>query len=233
MKIKRSKDLLAILILCMAMVFPVSLVRAQAGSGCGKCCEGVPTITLRTPDKGISHHGCSENITIGIRDIARFHGSLGPGVALGYRACQIALSRLYPGDIPLRGDQFVVSGSTKACPADSISFITGARYGKGSDGAFNGNLAFDKSLGDFCFIFARMSDGKAIKLTNKFKFPQGFKGVKAKLKDKETSPEEKKKCFKKFRSLSRDILNAPEREVFEVTTLPDFSWKKYKEEYLK
>ncbi len=233
MEIKRSKELLTILIVCIAMVFPVSLVEAQAGSGCGKCCEGVPTITLRTPDKGISHHGCSDNITIGIRDMARFHGSLGPGVALGYRACQIALSQLYPGDIPLRGDQFVVSGSVKACPTDSISFITGARYGKGSDGAFNGNLAFDKSIGDFCFIFARMSDGKAIKLINKFKFPKGFKEVKAKLKDKGTSPEEKKKCFEKFRSLSLDILAAPEKDVFKIVTLTNFSWKDYKEKYLK
>ena len=73
----------------------------------------------------------------------------GRRLPLGYRACQIALSRLYPGEIPPRGDQFVVSGSNKACPADSVSFITGARYGKASNDAFNGNLAFDESVGFF------------------------------------------------------------------------------------
>jgi len=190
--------------------------------------EGVPDISLCI--HGIEN---SQNITIGIEDIGKFCGSIGPGVALGYRACQIALSQLYPNDIPLRGDQFVISGSIRPCPVDAISYITGARYGKGSTGILNGNLAFDKSVGEFCFIFARMSDGKAIKLTKKFRFPNDFYELRSKLKNKGTTPEERKNCFKRFHSLSIEILTAAEENVFEVTTLRDFSWKKYKENYLK
>lgn len=216
----------------VGLFFMFSAVTVTAHMGCGFL-EGVPTITLHNPGMEGVHHGHTSNITVGIEDIKRFHGSVGPGVALGYRACQIALSRLYPGEIPPKGDQFVVSGSTKPCPVDAITYITGARYGKGSNGILNGNLAFDKSVGEFCFIFTRMSDGKAIKLAKTFKFPKGFKELRAKLKDKGTTPEEKKNCFKKFHSLSLEILTAPEGDVFEITTLPDFSWKKYKEKYLK
>lgn len=216
----------------VALFFMFSTVNVAAHIGCG-CFEGIPTVTLRIPGIEKAHHGHSGNITIGIEDIDKFRGSVGPGVALGYRACQIALSRLYPGEIPPRGDQFVISGSTKPCPVYAISYITGALYGKGSSGILNGNLAFDKSIGEFCFIFARMSDGKAIKLTKTFKFPEDFMELRSKLKDKGTTPEEKKNCFKRFRSLSLEILTIPEGDVFEVTTLRDFSWKKYKEKYLK
>jgi len=54
----------------------------------------------------------------------------------------------------------VVSGSERDCPADAATYITGARYGKGAEKAFNGNLVFDESLGAFNFIFASMSNGK-------------------------------------------------------------------------
>ncbi len=189
----------------------------------------------KVPDISLCIHGIekSQNITIGIEDIEKFHGSTGPGVALGYRACQIALSQLYPNDIPLWGDQFVISGSIRPCPVDAISYITGARYGKGSSGILNGNLAFDKSVGEFCFIFARISDGKAIKLTKTFQFPKNFYELRSKLKEKKTSFEKKKRCYERFQSLAIEILNAKGDDIFEVTTLPDFSWKNYKENYLK
>jgi formylmethanofuran dehydrogenase subunit E len=214
--------------------------------------QGIPTITVKLPDKGEirckkgcakkdaaqpcvknkkgCHRPCSRYLSIGVDDIEKFHGNIGPGVAIGYRACQIAFSRLYPGEIPPRGDQFVVSGSNKACPADSVSFITGARYGKASKDAFNGNLAFDASVGSFSFIFASMSSGKAIKLQNKFEFPKEFKSLKAKMA---TDPEAKATFFRMSRCLSRQILTAPEKEIFEITPASDFSWKEYKDNYLK
>lgn len=231
-------------------------------AGC-KGWEDIPTITVKLPDKGetrckkdcrkqqspckkqcpkkntanpcgINKEGfyqpCGKYLTIGVNDIERFHGNIGPGVALGYRACQIALSQLYPGEIPPRKDQFVVSGSAKACPADSVSFITGARYGKGSNQAFNGNLAFDKSVGAFSFIFASMSNERTVKIKSKFTFPKQFLELKKKMN---TDPEAKAMFFKMARCLSRQILIAPEKEIFEVTPLSDFYWKDYKENYLK
>ncbi len=95
---------------------------------------------------------------------------------------------------------------------------------------FNGDLAFDESVGFFSFIFAGMSSGKAIKLKNKFEFPEEFKGLKAKM---DTDPEAKAMFFKVSWCLSRQVLTAPEKEIFEIEQLSEFDWKAYKESYLK
>ena len=227
----------------------------HALAGC-KGLDGVPTITMKVPDKGAGpamkdcmkkcdkkegerpcgkgmdgcNKPCGKYITLGIKDVKKFHGEICPGVALGYRACQIALPQLYPGEIAPRGDQFVVSGVARACPADSVSFITGARYGKASNGAFNCNLAFDDSVGKSSYIFASMSSGKAIKLNSKFEFPKEFEEARAK---KDTDPEAKAMFLKMGKCLSQKILTAPDKEIFEVTPVSDFDWKAYKESYLK
>jgi len=204
--------------------------KKECKKDCKKKCAKKEATTPCAINKAGFHQPCGKSLTISVNDIERFHGDIGPGVALGYRACQIALSQLYPGEIPPRKDQFVVSGSAKACPADPVSFITGARYGKGADNAFNGNLAFDKSVGFFSFIFASMTSGKAVKLKCKFEFPEKFKELKPKM---DTNPEAKAMFFKMARCLSRQVLIAPEKEIFEVIPLSDFSWKDYKENYLK
>jgi len=176
--------------------------------------------------------GCAsiENVTLGFGDLEKYHGHVCSGTALGYRATQVALGQLYPGEIPLRGDQFVVSGIPRACPADAISYLTGARYGKGSEGAFNGNLSFDKTIGASSYIFASMTTGKAIKLTTTFQFPKEMEALKAK---KDTDPEANAQYKAMSRCMVIRILTAPEKEVFTVTPMSDFSWKEYKEKYLK
>jgi len=215
----------------------------KALAGGGGTWEGIPTITVKLPGQEKPQHKfdkgkegaqpqCAtiKNITLTFGDLEKFHGHVCPGIALGYRATQIALAQLYPGEIPLRGDQFVVSGTPRACPADAISYLTGARYGKGSEGAFNGNLAFDKTIGDSCYIFAGMSTGKAIKLTTTFQFPKEMQELRAK---KDTDPEANAQYEAMSRCVTLRILTAPEKEVFTVTPVSDFSWKEYKDKYVK
>ena len=213
----------------------------QALAGCCDKWEGIPAVTMKVPGQAKSQgaknekskqEGCkhAENVTLGFGDLEKYHGHICPGIALGYRATLVALAHLYPGEIPPRGDQFVVSGIPRACPAEAISYITGARYGKGSEGAFNGNLALDKSIGDSCYVFAGMTSGKAIKLTTTFQFPKEIEALKVK---KNTDPEAKAQYETMFRSTLTQILTAPEKEVFTVTPMEDFAWKEYKENYLK
>jgi len=250
------KRMVIIMILTLGMVaigFMLYCGKAQAGEGCGTW-EGIPTITLKLPGQETTppqmlpgkkeplgkgghaeggHHYPWEikTITLGIEDFEKYHGGIGPGNALGFRACQIALAHLYPGEIPPRKDQFVVLGSEKDCPADAVTYITGARYGKGALGAFNGNLAFDQTVGAFNFIFASTTTGKAVKLINHFEWPQEFKELHA--KGKILTPEEQAKSEHITRYLSRYILTAPENEIFEIIPITDFNWKAYKEQYLK
>ena len=241
----------------LAFCFMPWTIKALAG-GCGTW-EGIPTVTMKLPgqekpqhkcEKGKEgaknakgregHHTCMkekcqgcasiENVTLGFGDLEKYHGHLCPGMALGYRATQVALAQLYPGEIPPRGDEFVVSGIPRACPVDAISYLTGARYGKGSEGAFNGNLAFDKTIGASSYIFASMSTGKAIKLTTTFQFPKEMEALKAK---KDTDPEANAQYEAMSWCATIRILTAPGKEVFAVAPLSDFSWKAYKEKYLK
>lgn len=241
----------------LAFCFMPWIIKALAG-GCGTW-EGIPTVTMKLPgqekpqhkcEKGKEgakdakgkegHHTCMkekcqgcasiENVTLGFGDLEKYHGHLCPGMALGYRATQVALAQLYPGEIPPRGDEFVVSGIPRACPVDAISYLTGARYGKGSEGAFNGNLAFDKTIGASSYIFASMSTGKAIKLTTTFQFPKEMEALKAK---KDTDPEANAQYEAMSRCATIRILTAPGKEVFAVAPLSEFSWKDYKDKYLK
>jgi formylmethanofuran dehydrogenase subunit E len=190
---------------------------------CGAKWEGIPTITMKLRDG-------SKGVTVGVGDVEKYHNGgqgIGPGVALGYRACQIAFANLYAGEIPPRGDQFVVCGTPKDCPGDAVTYITGARYGKGSEGAFNGNLVFDQSIGSFFnFIFVSMSTGKAVKLVCKFQFPKEFVESKS---NTQNDPKAKEKASEISSRLVRTVLTAPAGELFDVISMPEFSWKTYKE----
>jgi len=207
---------------------------AEAG---GSSCDGIPSITMRFPGHGASqkqfeYNDEVETITIGCDDMVRFHGHQCAGSSLGYRACQVAFAHLYPGEIPPRGDQFVVNGAIRACPTDAVSFVTGARYGKGSDGILNSNMAFDKRLAKpMSFIFASMASGKAVKLVSRFEWPKELEELKAKASAGD--PDARLQLDQLSQRLNRRILLAPEQDIFDVHPLTDFSWADYKEKYMK
>lgn len=213
-------------------------------SGASECdpWAGVPPITLSIQkSNGAAQEPCDENaedsrcrspqnLVLTISELGRYHGDVCAGVALGYRACQIALAALYPGEVPTRNDQFVICGAERGCPADAVAFITGARYGKGSNGVFNGNYVIDKDIGEFNFIFASMSNGKAFKLVKKFPLPDRLFELREKIF---SDPESAKKFKNLSHCLARRILSAPDKDIFEVVPLNDFSWKEEKEKRLK
>lgn len=235
---RRANGLQHLIIAGLAAVAPgMSVNIAAAAPGLW---ENMPTITLRVPGKtdaawkdaccqakgerkGLKYD-CGKYMTLTIPDMEKYYGDVGPGLALGYRACQIAFARLYPGEIPPRGDQFIV-GALSSCPADPISFITGVRYGKDVPEVFNGNLVFDTKIEPFSFIFASMSNGKAFKLTCRYRLPQEFLDL---MELKKRDPAAVEKFWNMAHCLSRHILTAPAEEIYEVTPLPNFSWKEYK-----
>jgi formylmethanofuran dehydrogenase subunit E len=229
---------------CLVAAAAVTAVMGFAGvaSGNGKTgrWDDMPTITLRLPGKTDAawkeaccsgkdskkglQYDCSRYITLTIPDMEKYYGDVGPGLVLGYRACQIAFAHLYPGEIPPRGDQFILSGAA-SCPADPLMFITGARYGKDALDVFNGNMVFDRKIEPFSFIFASMSNGRAFKLTCKYKMPKEFLDL---MEQKKRDPAAVEKFWTMAHCLSRYIMTAPASEIYEVTPLSDFSWKEYK-----
>lgn len=232
-------------IIAISFITAIALFLSSSGTAGDNCSiwDGIPTITLGYPDREEKYEQCINNkgpqcprssgVTISINDLGKFHGDICPGISLGYRACQIALFQLYPGQVPLRGDQFVVSGAQRPCPTDAITYITGSRYGNGRDSFLNGNFIFDKNLGDFSFIFASMSSGKAVKLVSRFPLPKEFMDLKEKVRLQNATPEEKERFSYMGQCLSLKILTAPEKEIYEVIQLTDFSWEKYQEKNAK
>jgi formylmethanofuran dehydrogenase subunit E len=234
-----KKALIVLVMSAITAIAPLCIFSSATAGDSGDSWEGIPSITLRYPDREKGYEQCikqqghqcprSNGVTISITDLGKFHGDVCPGISLGYRACQVALSYLYPGEIPPRGDQFVVSGAERPCPTDAITYITGSRYGKMTNGILNGNFVFDKSIGDFSFIFASLSSGKAVKLVSLFPLPKEFMDLKEKVRLPDASPEEKERFSDMGRCLSLKILTAPEKEIYEVVPITDLSWKKYME----
>jgi formylmethanofuran dehydrogenase subunit E len=218
-------------------------VTVQAAEGCNQW-EGIPTITMRTSDKALTLQECltgeitspaGRYITIGIADVGSFHGDVCAGSAFGFRATQIAFSRLYPGEIPSRGDQFVIMNPERSCPTDAVSYVTGARYGKGAPetGIRNKNIIFDGSLPSFSFIFSSMSTGRSVKLISRFVLPKTFMDLREKVVSGKATPSEEERFSRTSRSLGLYILTAPEKEIFEVESMPSYPWKKYADQGTK
>ena len=83
-----------------------------------------------------------------------FHGHECPGLAIGFRACEIAKNEL---DLTFSTDEEVVCVSENdACGIDAVQVITGCTAGKG-------NL-FHKDIGKMAFSFFNRENGKAIRL---------------------------------------------------------------------
>ncbi len=90
---------------------------------------------------------------INIEQIQHFHGHMCPGLAIGIRVAEKAISEMgeRPGD-----EQVVALVETDNCAVDAIQFITGCTFGKG-------NL-IHLDYGKNAFRFIRRKDGKAIRI---------------------------------------------------------------------
>ncbi|MDD2473736.1 MULTISPECIES: FmdE family protein [unclassified Methanoculleus] len=87
-------------------------------------------------------------------EAAAFHGHVCPGLALGYRAAEIALDRLRSGRS--EDEEIVTIAETDACGVDAIQVLTGCTAGKG-------NLLF-KDYGKHAFTFINRRTGDAVRI---------------------------------------------------------------------
>ena len=87
-------------------------------------------------------------------EAAKFHGHICPGLALGYRAAEIALERLRSGRS--EDEELVTIVETDACGVDAIQFLTGCTLGKG-------NLLI-KDHGKHAFTFINRRTGDAVRV---------------------------------------------------------------------
>lgn len=79
---------------------------------------------------------------------ADFHGHLCPGLAVGYRACKVAMDRL--GVARAYDEELVCVVENNSCSVDAVQVMTGCTFGKG-------NLFF-RDYGKQVFTFASRGD---------------------------------------------------------------------------
>ena len=84
-----------------------------------------------------------------------FHGHFCPGLAIGYRAAEIALDRLRAGRA--EDEELVAIVENCSCAVDAVQVITGCTFGKG-------NLVFHDH-GKHVYTFASRPTGHAVRLS--------------------------------------------------------------------
>ena len=84
-----------------------------------------------------------------------FHGHWCPGLAIGIRAAEWALTEIGKA----ADEEIVAVVETDMCAVDAIQFLTGCTFGKG-------NL-IHKDYGKNAFAFYRRRDGKAVRLVTR------------------------------------------------------------------
>ena len=85
--------------------------------------------------------------------VRAFHGHWCPGLALGIRVSEVALSAMGPH---AQDEEIVAIVEADNCAVDAIQYLTGCTFGKG-------NL-IHLDYGKNAFTFVRRSDGKAVRV---------------------------------------------------------------------
>jgi len=144
-------------------------------------------------------------------EAARFHGHICPGLALGYRAAEVALERLRSGRA--EDEELVTIAETDACGVDAIQFLTGCTVGKG-------NLLF-KDHGKHAFTFINRRTGNAVRVIGNPSFDAGaldpdLAPIRAQVMQGEASDEEFAEYRRRTERIVEAILEIPAETLFSI-----------------
>jgi len=92
-----------------------------------------------------------------IEEVAKFHGHLCPGLALGYRVASLALDWLE--NHRSEDEEIIAIVENRACGIDAIQYLLGATAGKGN--------FFMKDYGKHVYTIANRNIGKALRVSVK------------------------------------------------------------------
>ena len=144
-----------------------------------------------------------------IQRVVEFHGHMCPGLAMGIRAAEVALSEIGPHS---PDEEVVAIVETDMCGVDAVQFMTGCTFGKG-------NLVH-KDYGKNAYTFVRRSDGRAVRVSTR---PGGWgpddpewEALFAKVRARAASPEERQRFGALHLQRSQRILAAPLDALYDV-----------------
>lgn len=144
-------------------------------------------------------------------EVVKFHGHACPGLAFGFRATIAALEKL---GISRAGDEELVAVvENKSCAVDAIQALAGCTFGKG-------NLIF-KDYGKQVYTMFNRSSGEAVRLAVIWEPPPESNETRKawqSFRAGERSPEVMALVETAKKSKLEEILAAPDRKLFKVTT---------------
>jgi len=140
-----------------------------------------------------------------------FHGHVCPGIALGYRAAEVALSRLRSGRS--EDEELVTITETDACGVDAIQVLTGCTAGKG-------NLLF-RDYGKHAFTFINRRTGAAVRVAANPSFnidslDPAFAPLRARVMQGQATDEEQAEYRERTGRIVEAILEMPAEELFSI-----------------
>ncbi|BDZ70067.1 FmdE family protein [Methanobacterium petrolearium] len=141
-------------------------------------------------------------------EVTKFHGHSCPGIAIGYRASEIAVHEFFSRAVD---EEMVAIVENDSCSVDAIQFVTGCTLGKG-------NLIF-KDHGKHVYTFLNRDTGKALRISLKSssdeRDPEFAEARKKAFSDSATKKDLEE--YEKIRNKTTEkILEAPVQELFEV-----------------
>jgi len=144
-------------------------------------------------------------------EVAKFHGHVCPGLALGYRAAETALERLHTGRA--EDEELVTIAETDACGVDAIQVLTGCTVGKG-------NLFF-KNYGKHAFTFINCLTGDAVRIIGNPSFDTdsldpGLASLRARVMQGRVPDEEWAEYRRRTDRLVEAILDLPAETLFTI-----------------
>lgn len=210
-KRKMKKAKYAIYLICLLAVFASPFGEIKAADK--KTTGGTVVQKAATKLSPILIYDEDELLEITMEDVGKYHGDICVCLAIGFRATKLAISKLWSGEVPKRGDFKIISACPTPGSKDAFEFITRViTREKGND--FNlmlseGTDIKNMSKDNYSFTFVRKSNNEQIKIRVKEGlFPKGFFELRKKVKFNIPTPAtpDEKKIFKHAKQKLRDLL---------------------------
>ncbi len=152
----------------------------------------------------------------------QFHGHTCPGLAIGFRAAQLALRELFKEDIPLEKRWTQVDSSYCACGIDAVQILTGCSTGKG-------NLVV-KDWGKEVYTFGISGKPEALRIVIKKEAwpPDKFWETRKKVMSGEAGEEERENFLQMREKATKAALELSEEDFCTYSWIKkEFPAKKY------
>ena len=213
------------------------MVGGKIGGKIGRLANNVTHKFVAHPviDNSLVMLGNTDNpvVTISLIDLIYNHGHMCNGLAVGYRAMQAAIQRLFGEETPQRGEVRIVSG-VNSCPADLFAHVFGVRDHYGNRAQFNTLITPNHCdrHNDMRFVFQRIKrEGRQVKALKtiqveliKDTIPAEFYRLLKLVKSKMATPEDKQKLKQLSQETYTKIMLAKTEKIFSIKELPDYQF---------